>query len=201
MKFDLTKYEMKKNKILDAAFKCVYQYGIMNVSMRNIAKEAHVNQALLHYYFTNKDNLLLEVLKAMFKRFIFDITKELKDSSKSDNVINDLLDLAEHYDSQHNEMFVVFVEFWSMSIRNEGMKRVFIDEHNKIAELIESVLKFALKTNNIKKISPKILSRQILAFIEGIGLQYYLGDKELNVKEQFTVYKSQLTRFMNENNE
>jgi AcrR family transcriptional regulator len=60
MKYELAKYEIKKHKIINAAFKRIYEQGIEGTTMRSIAKEAKVNQALLHYYFKNKEHLLEE---------------------------------------------------------------------------------------------------------------------------------------------
>ena len=37
MKFDLTKYEIKKNIILNATYKCIFRQGIAGLSMRSIA--------------------------------------------------------------------------------------------------------------------------------------------------------------------
>jgi AcrR family transcriptional regulator len=51
MKFDLKKYEIKKNTILNATHQCIFMERIVGISMRSIAKEAKVNQATLHYYF------------------------------------------------------------------------------------------------------------------------------------------------------
>jgi len=66
MKYELAKYEIKKHKIINAAFKRIYEQGIEGTTMRSIAKEAKVNQALLHYHFGSKENLYLEVLHRLF---------------------------------------------------------------------------------------------------------------------------------------
>ncbi len=71
---------MKKNKIdtesriLEAAQKIFQKKGLYGARMQEIADEAGINKALLHYYFKNKQ-LLFE---AVFKVFFFYLGLTLK---------------------------------------------------------------------------------------------------------------------------
>jgi AcrR family transcriptional regulator len=51
-----------KTKILDAAFRQVLGKGYAALSMREIAKDAGVNHALINYHFRSKDQLVIAVL-------------------------------------------------------------------------------------------------------------------------------------------
>jgi AcrR family transcriptional regulator len=51
-----------KTKILDAAFRQVLDKGYAALSMREIAKDAGVNHALINYHFRSKDQLVIAVL-------------------------------------------------------------------------------------------------------------------------------------------
>lgn len=50
-----------RDVILDAAEKVFATYGFEGASMREIATESGISQALLHYHFQNKDNLYEEI--------------------------------------------------------------------------------------------------------------------------------------------
>ena len=54
MQIFLSKHEKKKSQILEAMFRCIYKDGITGMTTRSIAKEAHVYQSTLQYYFKNK---------------------------------------------------------------------------------------------------------------------------------------------------
>ena len=69
------KNNVKRKEIINATFKCIYEKGAEEVSMRSIAREANINQSTLHYYFKNKENLLTEFVRALFDRFIYDIER------------------------------------------------------------------------------------------------------------------------------
>jgi AcrR family transcriptional regulator len=51
-----------KSKILDAAFRRLAQEGYAALSMREIARDAGVNHALINYHYRSKDQLVIAVL-------------------------------------------------------------------------------------------------------------------------------------------
>lgn len=59
-------FETKQEKILDAALKITIRNGSANVTIREVAKEAGVNIAAINYYFSSKEQMLIEMEK-LFK--------------------------------------------------------------------------------------------------------------------------------------
>jgi len=57
----------RKDRILRAAGELIVEVGWANVTTRLISKRAGVNNALIHYYFGAKDDLLLEAASAAFE--------------------------------------------------------------------------------------------------------------------------------------
>jgi AcrR family transcriptional regulator len=55
-----------EEKILEAAKKVFHSKGFEGARMQEIADEADINKALLHYYFRTKENLFNAVFKAAF---------------------------------------------------------------------------------------------------------------------------------------
>lgn len=59
-----------EQKILLAARKIFFQKGLAGARMQDIANEAGINKALLHYYFRSKDQLFETIFKESAGRFI-----------------------------------------------------------------------------------------------------------------------------------
>jgi AcrR family transcriptional regulator len=59
-----------KAKILDAAFRRLVDEGYAALSVREIAKDAGVNHALINYHFRTKDQLVIAVLEAANRRLL-----------------------------------------------------------------------------------------------------------------------------------
>ncbi len=62
------KSQLTEEKILDAARKIFVQQGMMGARMQDIADEAGINKALLHYYFKNKEELFAVIFKQAANR-------------------------------------------------------------------------------------------------------------------------------------
>jgi TetR/AcrR family transcriptional regulator len=59
-----------EERILEAAKKVFHTRGFEGARMQDIANEAGVNKALVHYYFRNKENLFKAVFEDAFRRVV-----------------------------------------------------------------------------------------------------------------------------------
>lgn len=57
--------DLRKAQLTRAAFNVVSERGYYNFTMMDIANEAGVSSGLVHYYFKNKQGLLLNLLREM----------------------------------------------------------------------------------------------------------------------------------------
>ena len=57
-------------KIKEAARKVFLKKGMAGARMQEIADEAGINKALLHYYYRNKEQLFASVFQEIIKEFL-----------------------------------------------------------------------------------------------------------------------------------
>ena len=188
MKYDLTKHKDKKNLILNATYKCIYEQGVAEVSMRSIAKEAQLNQSTLHYYFKTKENLLFEFIRTLFDRFIYDLTKGYNASEPPEKKLDALCEAGKNHIEKEKEMWVVFADVWSLAIRNPAMQKIFSDRYNHLSELIESIIGEGMQKGVFNLVKKDIFAVSFLAFIEGLGLQWHMRKKSFDLKECFNIF-------------
>lgn len=83
--------------ILDAAKKVFLQKGYEGARMQQIADEAGINKALLHYYFRNKDKLFDAIFDEAFRSFFPDVSammmSDLPFEEKIHRFVNQYIDL------------------------------------------------------------------------------------------------------------
>ena len=192
MRIDIAKHQVKKNEIINAAFKSIYEYGIEGVSMRIIAREAHVNQATLHYYFINKENLLVELLKVLFDKCVSNITKRYQETDSPQKKLREIILSGKDSIETQKEMFIVFMDFWSMSIRNATMRELFSNLYLKISDLMENVYEDGVKENVFPPLPRGMISVLIFGLVEGIGLQWHMRDKAVDLDGCFDLLISDL---------
>jgi AcrR family transcriptional regulator len=56
-------YEEQKASVVQAAIKVIQQFGFEKTTMNDIAKALRMGKSSLYHYFTNKENIFLEVFK------------------------------------------------------------------------------------------------------------------------------------------
>ncbi len=61
---------LTRERILEAAFRRLVAEGYAALSVREIAKDAGVNHALINYHFRSKDQLVIDVLDAVNQRLL-----------------------------------------------------------------------------------------------------------------------------------
>ena len=57
---------LRRSQLTKAAYKVVGQKGYYDFTIKDIAREAGLSTGLVHYYFKNKEDLLLTLLSAAF---------------------------------------------------------------------------------------------------------------------------------------
>jgi AcrR family transcriptional regulator len=172
MKFHLQKYDAKKNQILEATFKCVHEQGAAAVTMRSIAGRAKVSQALLHYYFKNKENLFAEFIQILLDRLVKNLEKGMDPSHSAKKKLDVYLQYGQDYAEKHGDMLLVVQEMWSISIRDAKLKKVLGDHIKKMSRVLEAILEQGEKEGTFKKVGKDLntLNLGYFAFVVGMGI-------------------------------
>lgn len=67
------KRDARKNQIADSAVAVLSQYGYANTALRDIAEQSQLSLGMLHYYFEDKQELLVYCVKRYKQAFIAEI--------------------------------------------------------------------------------------------------------------------------------
>lgn len=89
-----------EEKILDAARKVFVQKGLDGARMQDIADEAGINKALLHYYFRTKDKLFemifMETVGKIFPRFEMILLSDMDFFDKIRQIVSSYIEVIIH---------------------------------------------------------------------------------------------------------
>jgi AcrR family transcriptional regulator len=116
--------EDTKNRILDATFRRLANEGYAALSLREIAKDAGVNHALINYHFRTKDQLVLAVLD--------EANRQLLDRQEGmyrgpGGFAQKWAEARRFYQDDLASGFVrVQAELWAASFSNPGLREKFV---------------------------------------------------------------------------
>lgn len=75
MKIKKNSVSDKRKTILDAALNLISEQGFHGAAMSRLAKEAGVSVGIIYHYFQNKDQLINELYKEIFREFAESLSK------------------------------------------------------------------------------------------------------------------------------
>lgn len=148
MKKDSTTEE----RILEAAKKVFILRGLAGARMQDIADEAGINKALLHYYFRSKDKLFETIFAEVAQRFL----PRLSEILKSDRTLFQKIEAfsEEYIDNVSKNPFIpLFVMNELNRQPKEFMKKMFGGEKPWFGLFVQDVQE-AVRKKQIKPIEP-----------------------------------------------
>jgi AcrR family transcriptional regulator len=113
-----------KAKILDAAFRRLARDGYAALSMREIARDAGVNHALINYHFRTKDQLVIAVLDEANRQLL---ARQERMYRAPGGFAEKWAEARRFYKSDLASGFVrVQAELWAASLSNPGLREKFV---------------------------------------------------------------------------
>lgn len=155
-----TEEKKTEEKILDAAKMVFVRKGYAATSMQEIADEAGINKALLHYYYRSKDKLFEATFKVVLKRFI----PRTLDILKSSRPFNEKIELfVENYITLLVENPLIPIFILQELNRNPDSLAEIMKSTGLNPQIILQILKAAVDQGKISEIDPRQLMVNLLS--------------------------------------
>jgi AcrR family transcriptional regulator len=165
-------------RILDAAFRRLAVGGYSNLATRDIAAEAGVNHAAIHYYFGTKQKLVIAVLDEANQRLL-ERQKQLYDTGGG--FAAKWAQARQFYEHDLASGFVrVQMELWAASLSDPDLRKEFLPRVLQWRRIIEEAVNDALKLYELElPFSSEAIACWISSFWFGMEFEMLLGAGEL----------------------
>lgn len=177
-----------KAKILDAAFRRLATEGYAALSMREIARDAGVNHALINYHFRSKDQLVIAVLDAANRKLL---ERQHRLYRSPTDFAEKWAAAREFYKSDLASGFVrVQAELWAASFSNADLREKFLPRvlawKQVVLEGVTEALA-TLKRCGVKlpaSLTPEVVAVWISEFWMGMEFADLLGAPQDKIPHQ-----------------
>lgn len=169
--------EAEKKKIIEAGFRCFIKKGYARTSVNDIVKEYGKSKGNLYYYFTNKEDILIEMIKKWTNE-TFEMASKLRENY--DTVIdflNDFIDGSFDFFDKNNDFFRVKLEFSAICCHNKRIKVLYTEAQERWASLF-----MPFKNEFISPKHFKIFLTSFFCVIDGIILRFVLWKNFFNAE-------------------
>ncbi len=192
-----------EEKIYEAARRIFILKGMEGARMQEIADEAGMNKALLHYYFRSKENLFKAVFKDIFTKFF----SKVKDTLFSDiSAKEKLVVFIDNYvDMIHTNPYVPQFIINEINRDPKMLKTLMFESGIEPQKILEMFL-HEVESNNLSKIDPRhivvsLLGMLIFPFAARPLLQmvYFNDDQEAYnqfLSERKEIVKNMILKFI-----
>jgi TetR/AcrR family transcriptional regulator len=154
-----------EQKIYQAATQVFIHRGRDGTRMEDIAKEAGINKALLHYYFRSKDKLYSAVFEREVRKVVADLFLSINLELDIQTFLYTFID--NYIDRLHQNPAVVQFMLWEMRSPNtdisEIIQRIFTIDRNSPPQKIVQKLRQAVKDQEIRKLDAHQLIFNIIS--------------------------------------
>ena len=164
--------EQKINEILKNSLRVLAKNGYENTTIANIANKSNVSRGILHYYFSDKEDLVSKVLAFSSENIIQATIRGIKGKTPEEIVDNIIKDSIQSF-RENPDFYAFLFEMWCASRRSEKIKQELVTCSVKVTKSIKKVLDEAIQ-NGILKISMKNteeMSKVLLALFNGIAFE------------------------------
>lgn len=179
----LPKSSETAERILQAAYRRLASDGYARLNMRDVAAEAQVNHALIHYYFGSKDQLVIAVLDEA-NRQLLERQKQLYQTSG--DFAEKWAQARTFYEQDQASGFVrVQMELWAASLSNAALREQFVPRFMAWHRVIEDAVREALAHYRLElPVSPEAIATWIVDFWIGMEFEMLLGIPESQAHHQ-----------------
>jgi AcrR family transcriptional regulator len=173
----------KSSQILTVAFRLLCKVGYARLSTREIAAEAGVNHAMIHYYFGTKDKLVIAALDDANRKLL---SRQAEMYNQSGNFAQKWAQARKFFDEDLDSGFVqVQMELWGASLSNPELAREFKPRIKEWRRIIEEAVRDALTYYELELPVPSTaIATWIIEFWLGMEFSMLLGFTEAEAHHQ-----------------
>jgi len=182
---------LTRERILDATFRRLVSEGYAALSVREIAKDAGVNHALINYHFRSKDQLVIEVLDAVNLRLL---ARQASMYESGGGFAQKWASARRFYeDDLASGLVRLQAELWAASLSNPDLREKFLPRLLAWKKLVLGAVREAVDALQAEgsKLPPAFTPEVIACWISEFWLGMEFADL-LGVKEEQAQHRAAL---------
>ncbi|MBW1801901.1 MAG: TetR/AcrR family transcriptional regulator [Deltaproteobacteria bacterium] len=183
----------KEGEILLSAFQCIVEKGIASASTRAIAKNANLNQGIIHYYFKSKDDLFKKVIEILFNNAINNVEALNHSGLTPPEKIEAFLDFGHSLIVPRRDEWIAINTFWghAMTVGGEMLNLI----QNQFRRLQSALIKILKEGEGIGDFSPrardeyKDIAIFMIGAVQGLATQYAIDPGQFDPRGPINLLK------------
>ena len=173
MKKPMQEIDQRKQRIIDAAIEVIREKGVKDTSTREIAKRAGLTTGAIYHHYTNREELLYDVLHQSL-HISHKITNNSETKTKKQKEVLEEIcaGVAERFSKTDDQRFYILL-LSEVIAQNNQLTRQYAEFYKKILNETGDLFKYAFGIEN-KKLKKAVASLLVMG-LDGFAIQQSLG--------------------------
>ena len=170
----------RKNQIIHATIECISRYGYNNFSMQDVARIADVSKGIIHYYFLNKEDLMMAVLE----RVAGDIESLLigiyEKTNNPQEMLKLLIQICFGVVRDKREYYCINMDFWTQINQKDKVRQSIAKHYTKFRQATGAIIQAGINSGQFRAVEASHVASMIIAMVDGISLQWLFDETTFN---------------------
>ncbi len=190
--------EKRRSEIALGAMALFASGGFEKTSIREITRSAGMAKGSFYDYFSDKEDLLVEIARIIFSSWKDQMTRRMKTSGDPMKQISILIREGTSVSGAFEQFILLYFDIWRLSVngseypRFHSLFRSFLDDTKAMAA---SVIRSGKKEGSIRKdINAEATAAFLVAQIDGLLFHYMALKPGFSMKETISAFMASFIR-------
>jgi len=162
---------VRRAEIVRATIRRLARDGYAGLTMKRVAAEARLSQAILHYYFRDKRAILAAAAAQVTADLDRRVAAEARGARGARGRLRALLRACLQVAAEDRETWCVFIEFWGETFHDSRLAALNARTYERTRRLIGRVVAGGMSEGAFRRGSVADASALVLALVDGLSLQ------------------------------
>ncbi|MFW7378181.1 MAG: TetR/AcrR family transcriptional regulator [Oligoflexus sp.] len=182
----------RKDQIVRATVECITKHGYHNFSMQDVARTAGVSKGIIHYYFLNKDDLMMSVLDRVAGDIEGVILQDMQAISDPVKKLEIFMTVSFEVVRNTKEYYQVNMDFWTQINQKKEVRQVISRHYSKFRDTCANVIAEGVQSGAFRKVDPSQQASFIISVIDGLSLQWLFDETVFDYDQMVKVAMQQI---------
>ena len=162
----------KEAHLVRSAYKMMGQKGMGGLSLQDVADEAGVSKAILPYYFSSKENLILLTMRWVLARVAQRIREAIAEAEGAEAKAKAMIDAIFVGPESNRRFYLVFFDFLGYAARNDRFADVGSTFHGICNGLYAEVVRLGQEEGVFNGTDAREAATVVRALVDGLFTQW-----------------------------
>lgn len=193
--------EIRREQILQAAYRCLAQKSINGTRMKDIAREAGVSQGVIHYYFQTKENLLNELLAWSLQEYLQGALDKINTQKDPVKRLKALFTYQKQVVRDRPDLMEVFYDFWVQGTKQPDIRDKMKEQFQLYRDFVNKIIKEGVDKGVFKQEVMDFVPGLTVSLLEGFAIQQVLDPDSFDANQMINKSVKILLKIMSHQQE